>query len=699
MDLAIRLCLMFASKFLHDSIRSLCSLNRGAPSITSPRICGTTTTSSRGSSSSSSGASSMAGEDILEEQGDLFSAPPTTSLAHCVSSDLKMGAGIAVLFRRKFGRVEYLKNQEKSVGEVAYLRDGPRFIFYLITKQWFYDKPTLTTLLRSLLEMRDLCDRFGVRKLAMPRIGCGLDGLQWPIVYEMITEVFSHRGMEVTIYTLPDRISLTPKSFTPNLLRTQEKIRNSFEPRRPFSLPARFMASKRKMDSYPSDDEYDTPKKRLKKGSDGDGMYHTDDSLSQPSTKRVHPDHEDEHTNDEDYHGAQHSNVRREKKTTNSPWSKPFSNSQEYKKEFWSTPQRKRDSIPFLDTEEERYTCYAKKSSHQISDSDEKEKSSSEEEHSSEEEKYSKQRHRSKRQMSHLQGFSDFDGDSEKEVKLKDSNRRKEPKSRDSSESKEKKSRASSRSKERKDKDSSKSKERKNKDSSRSKERKIRDSSSSKERKSRDSSRSKERKSRDSSRSKERKNRDSSKSKEMKNRDSSRSKERKSGGSSRSRERKSVDSDKNKGKKSRKSSTSRERKYKESRERRAQKSCDSSESESEEYGYSNKTPFKNCQPSDQSDDESIPTKTGKKYHRCEESSSEGSKKISLRKILTRTQRGRQSSSETEYSESREEKKVVKKYPALNISLLKSVLKGGMYSDKQKSDGNVKNRLSLNVKPN
>ena len=76
--------------------------------------------------------------------------PCKESLAHCVSADLKMGAGIAKQFRNRFGRVEELKRQHKKVGEVAVLRVRDRFIYYLITKKFYYKKPTLFTLKRSL---------------------------------------------------------------------------------------------------------------------------------------------------------------------------------------------------------------------------------------------------------------------------------------------------------------------------------------------------------------------------------------------------------------------------------------------------------------------------------------------------------------------------------------------------------------------
>ena len=48
---------------------------------------------------------------FLEVKGDLFSCPPTSSLAHCVSEDMAMGKGVAVLFKKEFGGVGELKAQ------------------------------------------------------------------------------------------------------------------------------------------------------------------------------------------------------------------------------------------------------------------------------------------------------------------------------------------------------------------------------------------------------------------------------------------------------------------------------------------------------------------------------------------------------------------------------------------------------------
>lgn len=140
---------------------------------------------------------------FTEIKGDLFS-DEVNSLAHCVSADFAMGAGIAKIFRKKFGQVNKLLEQKKGVGEVAYLEeeteDGKRYIFYLVTKEEYWHKPSYETLEASLKEMLKLCKKLGVKSVSMPRIGCGLDLLDWSKVKDMIKEVF--KDLDVSIYTI-----------------------------------------------------------------------------------------------------------------------------------------------------------------------------------------------------------------------------------------------------------------------------------------------------------------------------------------------------------------------------------------------------------------------------------------------------------------------------------------------------------------
>ena len=152
---------------------------------------------------SSSSGDSFPKFKFSEIEGDLFTSKD--SLAHCVSADLKMGAGIAKQFRNRFGRVEELKRQHKKVGEVAVLRVQHRNIYYLITKEFYYKKPTLFTLRRPLEQMRDHAVEREIERIAMPAIGCGLDKLNWGDVKRTIHEVFKSTSIHITVYALPSK--------------------------------------------------------------------------------------------------------------------------------------------------------------------------------------------------------------------------------------------------------------------------------------------------------------------------------------------------------------------------------------------------------------------------------------------------------------------------------------------------------------
>ncbi len=143
-------------------------------------------------------------ECVKEVQGDLFTCSESSSLAHCISADARMGKGIATAFKKKFGRVHEIRSQGQKPGGVAVLKCGDRFVYYLVTKEKFYHKPTYESLTSSLEAMRDHCERNGVRELCMPRIGCGLDKLEWRRVKAILGKMFSPSKTEVkiTIYNL-----------------------------------------------------------------------------------------------------------------------------------------------------------------------------------------------------------------------------------------------------------------------------------------------------------------------------------------------------------------------------------------------------------------------------------------------------------------------------------------------------------------
>lgn len=136
---------------------------------------------------------------ITTVQKDLFTMPQGYYLAHCISADFALGAGIAKAFdsvyNMRFKLFRQHPDYEYQCGD-AILIDNT---FNLVTKQKYWHKPTYDSLREALEMMKEQLDFLGVTKLAMPRVGCGLDRLSWPQVYDIICEVFEDMDIEIVI--------------------------------------------------------------------------------------------------------------------------------------------------------------------------------------------------------------------------------------------------------------------------------------------------------------------------------------------------------------------------------------------------------------------------------------------------------------------------------------------------------------------
>ena len=143
-------------------------------------------------------------------------------LLHCISADWALGTGIAKAIDEKFDERERLNrtflwngSRPDWTGHGSSLTTpiltveevSPHLhICNLVTKEHYWDKPTYTTLYEALEHSRTILEtaipyakRDGLGfKVVMPKIGCGLDKLDWRRVREMIIQ-WAGLDLDVTV--------------------------------------------------------------------------------------------------------------------------------------------------------------------------------------------------------------------------------------------------------------------------------------------------------------------------------------------------------------------------------------------------------------------------------------------------------------------------------------------------------------------
>ena len=133
---------------------------------------------------------------------DLFTMPQGYYLAHCISADFKLGAGIAKMFDSVYNMRNKLITSNVGYNFIdgdAILIDN---VFNLVTKEKYWHKPTYSSISFAINCMADICKQRGITKLAMPKIGCGLDKLDWDEVYDIILDAFEDLDIDIVICEL-----------------------------------------------------------------------------------------------------------------------------------------------------------------------------------------------------------------------------------------------------------------------------------------------------------------------------------------------------------------------------------------------------------------------------------------------------------------------------------------------------------------
>ena len=111
------------------------------------------------------------------------------SIGHCISADAKMSKGFAeLLSQRILGLRDTCRRTKLLTGQTFPFWDcvGNRYIYDLVTKIKFSEKPTLPTLSLTLEEMKSHARLYGISTIEIPKIGCRFDQMNWQEVVKLL---------------------------------------------------------------------------------------------------------------------------------------------------------------------------------------------------------------------------------------------------------------------------------------------------------------------------------------------------------------------------------------------------------------------------------------------------------------------------------------------------------------------------------
>ena len=139
---------------------------------------------------------------------------PETAIAHCISCDCAMGAGVVVPICNKHRALKEncrtyagQRTEDTLIGTAYRFADELGVVYNMFTKKKVWQNATrgmatgeyLRNLVACLTDVREQMLMCNENVLYMPQIACGLDRCSWNDVREIITEVFYQTDFTVII--------------------------------------------------------------------------------------------------------------------------------------------------------------------------------------------------------------------------------------------------------------------------------------------------------------------------------------------------------------------------------------------------------------------------------------------------------------------------------------------------------------------
>ena len=129
------------------------------------------------------------------------------SIGHCISEDAKMSKGFAELLSQQVPGLRDKCRGTKLLSRQTFLfwdQTSNRYIYNLVTKTKCSEKPNLPTLSLTVEEIKSHARLCGISTIAFPKIGCGLDQMNWQEVVKLLRVIFAYSNIRIVVYTLEE---------------------------------------------------------------------------------------------------------------------------------------------------------------------------------------------------------------------------------------------------------------------------------------------------------------------------------------------------------------------------------------------------------------------------------------------------------------------------------------------------------------
>ena len=129
------------------------------------------------------------------EYGDIFEIDNVHNYAHGCNCSGAMGKGIALQFKEKFPNMyaiykQLCKDGLFKPGDIfPFNYNNTSYVFNLGTQATWKTKATLESIEKSFHQMLLFASKNNISKIAMPKIGAGLGGLDWKNVKTIINNI------------------------------------------------------------------------------------------------------------------------------------------------------------------------------------------------------------------------------------------------------------------------------------------------------------------------------------------------------------------------------------------------------------------------------------------------------------------------------------------------------------------------------